>query len=161
MTENTPTPTELIAEDWEAYLTRPGAPQGWYESESGEEFAAGWDAARRRFTAERDALAAILAEAGHGGGCALANPYSRLGRCDCWKSKLPADALAARDAGVRRAERNRIVSLLIGPAAHLADSVRAFKAGWHDADMRGRTGDRVASGLRNVVQDRIESEARS
>lgn len=60
-------------------------------------------------TAERDALAAILAEVPHADNCPHghwfideeAGPGGRTKQsfdCDCWKSKLPADALAARDA---------------------------------------------------------------
>lgn len=44
-------------------------------------------------TAERDALAAIVSEAPHTSGCR----YPII-PCHCWKSKLTADALSARDA---------------------------------------------------------------
>lgn len=51
--------------------------------------------------------------------------------------------------------REQIISDLIGPEASLTASVRAFKTGWHQADMEGRVGERTADGLRNVVNARI------
>jgi len=62
------------------------------------------------------------------------------------------------EAEVRADERERVISLLIGPSANLDASVRAFKTGWHQADMEGRSGERVASGLRHVIEERIEKE---
>lgn len=58
----------------------------------------------RTRTAERDALAAVLAEAPHYEYCASIIPdmFGTDGRprpeCDCVKAKLPTDALADRDA---------------------------------------------------------------
>lgn len=80
---------------------------------------------------------------------------------DAWRA---ADAVLAllpgrTEAEVRAAERERVISLLIGPSAFLDASVRAFKTGWHQADAEGRSGERVASGLRHVVEERIEKGA--
>lgn len=104
MTENTATPEERpeCEHHWVSHH-QPGLPIPWIEqcsmcgwfnsAELGRQIAAK-DAA---VLTERDALAAILTEAPHWFGCAA---QFQRGPCRCWKSRLPADALAARDSGI-------------------------------------------------------------
>lgn len=88
MTENTPTPATRCDSP-----ECPGVAQDRHEIESGPEL---HDLCKRvlSLTAERDALAAILAEAPHADACALAMTFWGK-ECRCYRSKLPADALAA------------------------------------------------------------------
>ncbi len=67
------------------------------------------------------------------------------------------DGYAEHVAAIRAEALGEFVGRIIGPAAHLDASVKAFRAGWHQADIEGRVGERVASGLRNVIADRIET----
>lgn len=149
MTENTPTPAPpLEPERLLAELDRRAALP---KDVSDRAFTIGirWifrqaAALIRSRTAERDALAAILAEAPHASGCHARHYSSRVAEhlCDCWKSKLPADALAARDAR----SLDRIIS-------HLKSTVR-LGLGLTEEQKQDR---------RNIIDwleaDRIEREA--
>lgn len=114
MTENTPTPDEVqTAEPAEEVMRRMVRDLALLDDE--ERALLGSAEHIEAVTAERDALAATLAEAPHGIECNVQGPYGHpILDCTCWKSKLPEDALAARD------RQQRIEGLTMA-AAHLKE----------------------------------------
>lgn len=83
-------------------------------------------------------------------------PYQRV--ADAVAEAVLALLPGRTEAEVKAEARNEFVARIIAADASLEASVRAFKAGWHQADLEGREGERVAHGLRNVIAERIERE---